>query len=129
MQINDIAYQVKTEKSFEEASVSVLKAVDAKGWSIFSIYDLHDRLAAKGFKHKKIRIIEICSAKHSNKLLQKNQLISLCLPCKVNVIQKNDGIYIIGMMPSMIPELFSEITKEDILEAEKDVKEIVDNSK
>lgn len=129
MDINNVSYQVKTNKNFENAVVSVLKAVDAKSWSVFSIYDLQERLAAKGFAHKKMKIIEICSAKHSNKLLQKNQLVSLCLPCKVNIIEKNDGIYIIGMNPSMIPDLFPEITKEDVLEAEKDVKEIVDNSK
>ena len=129
MDINNVAYQVKTNKNFEQAVISVLKAVDAKSWSIFSIYDLQERLAAKGFQHKKIKIIEICSAKHSDKLLQKNQLISLCLPCKINVIEKNNGIYIVGMMPLMISELFPEVTKEDVMEAEKDVKEIVDNSK
>lgn len=86
MDINDFAYITETEKSFDNAVVSVLKSVEQKGWSIFQIYDLQERLAAKGFEQNPLKIIEICSAKHANKFLNKNRLISLCLPCKITVI-------------------------------------------
>ena len=35
MEVGDFAYIAETEKSFDEAVVSVLKAVDQKGWSLF----------------------------------------------------------------------------------------------
>ena len=60
MNIKDFAYIVETNKSFDEAVTSVLKAVDQKGWSLFQIYDVRERLSAKGFQQKPLKIIEIC---------------------------------------------------------------------
>ena len=52
MKPEDFIYQVETKKSFDEAVISVLKAVDQKGWSLFQIYDIKERLAAKGFRQQ-----------------------------------------------------------------------------
>jgi len=129
MKAEDFAYIVETEKSFCEAVVSVLKAVEQKGWSLFQIYDVKERLAAKGFEHKSLKIIEICSGKYANKFLNKNRLISLFMPCKINVLEENGRIKIVGMKPTMISEFFPEVSKEEAEEVEKDIVEIVNNSK
>ena len=128
MNVDDFAYIVETEKSFDDAVVSVLKAVEQKGWSIFQIYDIKERLAAKGFEHKPLKIIEICSGKHANNFLRKNRLISLCMPCKINVLQE-DKVKIVGMKPTIIPQFFNEISQEEAKAVENDVKEIVDNAR
>jgi uncharacterized protein (DUF302 family) len=129
MNVDDFAYVVETNKSFDDAVVSVLKAVEQKGWSIFQIYDIKERLAAKGFEHKPLKIIEICSGKHANNFLNKNRLISLCMPCKINVLEENKKVKIVGMKPTMISEFFPEVNREEAEEVEKDVKEIVDSAK
>ena len=129
MNINDFAYIVETNKSFDDAVVSVLKAVEQKGWALFQIYDIKERLAAKGFNQKPLKIIEICSAKHANQFLNKNRLISLCMPCKINVLEKNGKVEIVGMKPTIISKFFPEVNQEEAKEVEKDLKEIVDNSK
>ena len=129
MKAEDFAYIVETEKSFCEAVVSVLKAVEQKGWSLFQIYDVKERLAAKGFEHNSLKIIEICSGKYANKFLNKNRLISLFMPCKINVLEENGRIKIVGMKPTMISEFFPEVSKEEAEEVEKDIVEIVNNSK
>jgi len=49
MNINDFAYVVETNKRFDEAVISVLKSVDKKGWALFNVYDVQERLTAKGF--------------------------------------------------------------------------------
>ena len=126
MKIEDFAYIVETEKSFDEAVVSVLKAIEQKGWALFQIYDLKERLAAKGFKQRPLKIIEICSGKHANNFLNKNRLISLCIPCKINVLEENGKVKIAGMKPTMISQFFPEVSKEEAEEVEKDIKEIVD---
>ncbi len=128
MEAEDFAYIVETEKSFDEAVVSVLKAVEQKGWALFQIYDVKERLAAKGFKQEPLKIIEICSGKYANQFLNKNRLISLCIPCKINVMEENGKVKIAAMKPTMIPQFFPEVSKEEALEAEKDVRSIVDNS-
>ncbi|AJF61741.1 hypothetical protein QT06_C0001G0907 [archaeon GW2011_AR15] len=129
MNVEDFAYVVETEKSFDSAVVSVLKAVEKKGWALFQVYDIQERLAAKGFKHNALKIIEICSGKHADTFLNRNRLISLCMPCKINVLEENGKIKIIGMKPTMISEFFPEIAKEEAEEAEKDIIEIVDNAR
>ena len=129
MKIDDFAYIVETKKSFDDAVVSVLKAVEQKGWSLFQVYDVKERLAAKGFSQKPLKIIEICSGKYANQFLNKNRLISLCMPCKINVLEENEKVKIVGMKPTMISQFFSEVSKKEAEEVEKDIKEIVDNAK
>jgi len=129
MNIEDFAYVAETKKSFDEAVVSVLKTVDQKGWVLFQIYDIKERLAAKGFEQKPLKIIEICKGKHANNFLNKSRLISLCLPCKINVMEDDNKVKIIGMNPKIMTQLFSEVSEDEAEEVFKEIKEIVDNSK
>ncbi len=129
MKIDDFAYIVETEKSFDDAVVSILKAVEQKGWALFQIYDVKERLAAKGFEQKPLKIIEICSGKYANQFLNKNRLVSLCMPCKINVLEEDGNVKIIGMKPTMISQFFPEVSKKEAEEVEKDVIEMVDNAR
>src|SRR4030066_2349453 len=109
MKTSDFAYAVETEKSFDEAVVSVLKAVEQKGWTLFQIYDVKERLAAKGLEQKPLKIIEICSGKYANQFLNKNRLISLCMPCKINVVEENGKVKIIGRKATIISAFFPDV--------------------
>ncbi|MEW6455221.1 MAG: DUF302 domain-containing protein [Acidobacteriota bacterium] len=129
MKIEDFAYIVETKKRFDEAVISVRKAVENKGWAIFQVYDYKEILAVKGFKQKPLKIIEICSGKHANNFLNKNRLVSLCMPCKINVLEDNGEVKIIAMNPAIISQFFPEVNKKEAEEAGKDIKEIVDNAK
>lgn len=129
MNVNDFAYIVETEKSFDDAIVSVLKAVEQKGWVLFQIHDLKERLAAKGFEQKPLKIVEICSGKYANQFLNKNRLISLCMPCKINVLEENGKVKIVGMKPTMISQFFPEVDRKEAEQVEKDVIEMVNNAR
>jgi len=129
MKTEDFAYIVQTEKGFDEAVVSVLKTVEQKGWTIFQIYDIKERLAAKGFAQKPLKIVEICSGKYANQLLNTNRLISLCMPCKINLLEEGGKVKIVGMKPTIISQFFPEVSKKEAEEVEKDLKEIIDNAK
>jgi|SRR3989338_6919817 len=129
MKTEDFAYIVETEKSFDEAVVSVLKSVEQKGWTLFQIYDLKERLASKGFAQSPLKIIEICSGKYANQFLNRNRLMSLCMPCKINVLEENGKIKIAGMRPTIMPQFFPEVDKKEAEQAEKDVIEIIDNAR
>ncbi len=129
MKTEDFAYIVETEKNFDEAVVSVLKAVEQKGWALFQIYDVKERLAAKGFTQKPLKIIEICSGKYANQFLNKNMLISLCMPCKINVLEENGKVKIVGMKPTMISQFFPEVDKKEAEQVENDVIEMVNNAR
>ena len=107
MKTDDFAYIIETKKSFDDAVVSVLNVVEQKGWALFQIYDIKERLAAKGFRQKPLKIIEICSGKYANQFLNKNRLISLCMPCKINVLEENGKVKVVGMKPTIISQFFS----------------------
>ncbi len=125
MNHDDFAYVVETKKRFDDAVVSVLKAVEQKGWTLFQIYDIQERLAAKGFNQKPLKIIEICSGKYANRFLNKNRLISLCMPCKINVLEENGTVKIVGMRPTMISQFFPEVSAEESFDVEKEIMEII----
>ncbi len=129
MNVEDFAYIVETEKKFDEAVVSVRKAVENKGWAIFQVYDYKEILAVKGFKQKPLKIIEICSGKYANQFLNKNRLTSLCMPCKINVLEEDGKVKIIAMSPKIMPQFFPEVSQEEVKEVEKDIKEIIDNAR
>ena len=129
MNIEEFAYVVETKKTLDEAVVSVLKAVEQRGWSLFQVYDVKERLAAKGFDQKPLKIIEICSGKYANQFLSKNRLISLCMPCKINVLEDAGQVKIAGMKPSMISQFFPEVSAGEAEHVEKEVIEIVNNSR
>ena len=125
MNFADFVHVAETTKTFDEAVVSVLNAADKKGWAIFQIYDVKERLAAKGFSQQPLKIIEICSAKYANNFLNKNRFSSICMPCKINVMQENETVKIVAMKPTMVSSFFPEIRQSEAAEAEKDVKEII----
>ncbi|MBI2133425.1 DUF302 domain-containing protein [Candidatus Woesearchaeota archaeon] len=129
MNVEEFAYIADTKKGFDEAVVSVLKAVEQKGWTLFQIYDVKERLAAKGFDQKPLKIIEICSGKHANQFLNKNRLISLCMPCKINVLEDAGKVKIVGMKPTMISRFFPEVNPSEAEQVEKDIIEIVNNAR
>src|SRR3989344_934696 len=129
MNSDNFAYIVETKKSLDDAVVSVVKAVEQKGWALFQIYDIKERLAVKGFTQKPLKIIEICSGKYANQFLNKNRLISLCMPCKINVLEEDGKVKIIGMNPEIISKFFPEISKQEAKEVERDIKEIINNAK
>ncbi len=129
MKIEDFAYVVETEKKFDDAVISVRKAVENKGWAIFQVYDYKEILAVKGFEQKPLKIIEICSGKYANQFLNKNRLISLCMPCKINVIEENGKVKIVGMNPTIISQFFPEVSREEAEEVKKDFIEIIKNAK
>src|SRR3989344_8011999 len=113
MKLEDFAYVVETKHSFDDAVVSVLKAVEKKRWALFQVYDIKERLAAKGFSHQALKIIEICSAKHADKFLNRNNLISLCMPCKINIVQDKDKVLVAGMKPGIVSQMFHEVSVEE----------------
>lgn len=128
MKLDDFSYTVVSDKKFSDSVVSVLKSIDKKGWSVFGVYDIQERLASKNFESFPLKIVEFCSAKHASSLLSKNKLISLCMPCKIVVFEDSGTVKIASVKPSILSELFN-VPKTDAEAVEKDIKEIVDLAK
>lgn len=128
MQAEDVEYVVETDKNFDDVVVDILKAIEQKGWAVFQIYDIRERLRAKGFEsHKPLKVIEFCSGKYANHFLSKNRLSSMFLPCRINVLQEENKVRIVGFNPIVISKLFPEVDKQIADEARKEVVGIIDS--
>lgn len=129
MDLDNLVYSVATNKAFDDAVISVLKSVEQKGWTVFQVHDLKERLAAKGFIQKPVKIVEICSGKYANQFLNKNRFVSLCLPCRISIFEDKGNVIIAGMNPLVVSDFFAEIGKDEAAAAEREIKEIVDNAR
>lgn len=99
-------YTVTTEKSFDEAVKAVEQETKNAGFRVLYIHDVTATLKEKGFKIEPFKIIEVCNAKSAYAVLQVDIKIGLCLPCKINVYQKDGETYISGMRPVILSQFF-----------------------
>ncbi|MEK7592094.1 MAG: DUF302 domain-containing protein [Patescibacteria group bacterium] len=99
-------YTVATKKSFDEAVKTVEQETKTAGFRVLYIHDVSATLKEKNFEIEPYKIIEICNAKSAYTVLQADVRIGLCLPCKINVYQKDGKTFISGMRPIILPQFF-----------------------
>ena len=123
-------YTVTTEKPFDEAVASVEQETKKAGFRVLYIHDISATLKEKGFKIEPFKIIEVCNAKSAYTVLQADIKIGLCLPCKINVYQKDGKTYISGMRPVILSQFFSQANLGNLpAEVDEIIRGIIDRSK
>jgi uncharacterized protein (DUF302 family) len=123
-------YTVTTKKSFDEAIIAVQKETKSAGFRVLYIHDVTVTLKEKGFEIEPFRIIEICNAKSAYAVLQADIKIGLCLPCKINVYQKDNITYISGMRPVILSQFFPNANLGNLPdEIDAIIRGIIDKSK
>ena len=88
--MKNLACTVPTAKSFDEAVAAVEQSTAAHGFRVLHVHDMAGILAEKGFPREPLKIVEICNAKYSSDLLQKEVTAALMLPCPI-VVYQQDG--------------------------------------
>ena len=99
-------YTVTTKKTFDEAVKAVEQETKTAGFRVLYIHDVAATLKEKSFQIEPFKIIEICNAKSAYTVLKADIKIGLCLPCKINVYQKDGKTFISGMRPTVLPQFF-----------------------
>ena len=102
----DFDYTVTTKKTFDTAVKAVEEETKTAGFRVLYVHDVAETLKEKGFEIEPFKIIEICNAKSAYTVLKADIKIGLCLPCKINVYQKNGKTFISGMRPIVLPQFF-----------------------
>jgi len=126
----EFAYTAKTAKSFDEAVASIEKETEQKGFKTLHIHDFGTVLKEKGFPREPIKVLEICSAKHANLLLQAEVKISLLLPCRIVVYVENGEVNICAFRPILFPKLYPETNIQSLVEEiDQVICSIVDRAK
>ncbi len=122
-------YTITTEKPFDEAVFSVEQETKKAGFRVLYIHDVSATLKEKDFEIEPFKIIEICNAKSAYTVLQADIKIGLCLPCKINVYQKDGQTFISGMRPLILPQFFPNANLGNLpKEIDKAIRRIIDGS-
>ena len=123
-------YTVTTKKSFDEAVKTVEQETKNAGFRVLYVHDVTATLKEKGFEIEPFNIIEICNAKSAYAVLQADIKIGLCLPCKINVYQKDGQTFISGMRPIILSQFFPKANLGNLpTEVDTLISRIIDKSK
>lgn len=105
--------------NFDQTVEIIKSSAEKEGWSVPAIHDLQQSIAKSGKIVKPVKVIEICKPKYSGQMLELNdeRIISVMMPCRISVYEKNDGKVYISLlnaesMGSGLPENIAEVMKQ-----------------
>ena len=86
-------YELKTNKTFDEAVESVVNALSELKFGVLWKLNFKDKLKEKGvdFDHNYI-IMEVCNPHKAKEVLTQHLDVGYFLPCKVVVYESDEGI-------------------------------------
>lgn len=122
-------YTVKSTKAFEDAVQAVETRCAANGFRVQHIHDVQATLKSKGYELGPLKIIEVCDAPHAHAVLSRDLMISLMMPCKINVYTRNGETFISGLRPTMLAQFFPAAGLEEIAqEVDAIIRRVVDEA-
>lgn len=125
----NMTYEIESERSFDDVVADVERLTAEKKFRVLHIHDVKATLDEKGFKRENLKIIEICNAKFAHEALGKHMMVSIFMPCKINVYSENGKTKIMAMNPSAISDFLPDAGLDDLAAGvQKIVTEIVDGA-
>jgi len=122
----NIKYEVKSEKSFDEAVESLKKSLSENKFGVLFELNFKDKLKEKGLEFKSnFKILEVCNPVQAQEVLSKNIEVGYFLPCKMVVYEKEGSVYIGMVKPT---EIIQMIGSEEILAIAKDIENVLKKS-
>ncbi len=127
--MTDFYYKKNSEKDFSILVSDLEKGVDDNSFKVLSTYDIQETFAGKGIEHGPFTIIEFCRAPVAKKVLDKDPLVGLFLPCKIIVFEDKGSITVAALRPAIVSEFFEGLELGDVMQAvESDIIDIVDSN-
>ncbi|HDL02687.1 MAG TPA: DUF302 domain-containing protein [candidate division Zixibacteria bacterium] len=128
--MENMAYTVKSGKSFDEISGDLEKAVPANNFRLLAVHNVQETLAEKGFEIDSLKIYEVCNAGFAYQAVKSDINVAMFMPCKIVIRPDQDGTLMTLVRPSMIAEMLPDAGLNDLaVEVEKQLKNIIDEIK
>ena len=126
----ELIYQVKTDKSFDDAVMSLKEACASVGFGTLWQLNFKDKLHEKGLAFDdNFMILEVCNPVKAQKVLLENREAGFFLPCKVAVYEKGGEVFMGMPKPTeLMAMLGSEALKSVADEVESALIEAIDNA-
>lgn len=121
--MENIKYEVITNKSFENAVNSVVKSLEEQKFGVLWKLNFKDKLKEKGIDfNNNFMILEVCNPHKAKEVLSKHIDVGYFLPCKL-VVYEESGTVKIGMISP--DKLIGLLNHEDLEETAKEVQSIM----
>ena len=79
-------YIVETNKSFDQASTDLEKAVVKHGFGVLHVHDLGNTLRTKGVAFTEdCKVFEVCNPTQAAKVMSSDMRLNMALPCRISV--------------------------------------------
>jgi uncharacterized protein (DUF302 family) len=133
MKTNQLVIEHKSKFSFEKTVELLSAESERREWKIPAVHDLQQSLAKSGKIVRPVKVIEICKPQYSGQMLELNdeRIISVMMPCRISVYEKEDGLVYIGLinageLAASLPEKIARVMKEASDETFEIVKSVSD---
>ncbi len=111
----NIVYEMKTDKSLDQAIEAVSKNLKEHGFGILWQLNFKDKLEEKGLEFKEdFMVLEVCNPKQAKEVLDINSHIGYVLPCKMVVRTDNGATYIGMTSPEVLIGLFNQPELDEV---------------
>jgi len=118
MKPNQFIIEEISRFDFNNTVEKLVSEAERREWKVPFIHDLQQSLAKSGKTVKPVKVIEICKPEYSGQMLELNdeRIISVMMPCRISVYEKEDGkTYIAlvnsGSMASGMPDNIAGVMK------------------
>jgi uncharacterized protein (DUF302 family) len=123
-------YTVETQKSFNDDVRAVQVRPAENGFHVLHTHDVAGDLNKKGFPCDPPKIVEICSARYANEVIQQNIGAALMLPCPITVDARDGKTFISALLPTSMAEFLPQAAIQSVAETvERLVRKIVGEAK
>jgi uncharacterized protein (DUF302 family) len=120
-------YTLTTTKAFDETVQAIVDEVAKNGFRVLHVHDVQGTFKEKGFDREPYKIVEVCNVKYAKQALEKDLLIGLMMPCKINVYTDNGATNVSLMRPSLLASFFPAAQLQSLGdEVESILKKVVD---
>ncbi len=124
--MNNFSHNITSTYSFDKSVRRLLSLIEKNAFTVLHIHDIQQTFASKGIKHDGYQIIEFCRAPIAKKVLDRDPLIGLFLPCKAIIYEKDEKANISLMSPKITSHFFQDSLLKDIaLQIDNDIKNII----
>lgn len=100
MKPNQFIIEETSLYDFNSTVEKLVAEAERREWKVPFIHDMQQSLAKSGKTVKPVKVIEICKPEYSGQMLELNheRIISVMMPCRISVYEKEDGKTYIAMV-------------------------------
>ncbi len=94
----------RSRYNFETSVEKFEAAVVENNWKVVKVHDMRSTLAKFGHDIMEVKIFELCSARHSVRILELDdeRIVSALMPCRVAIYEKSNGYVYVSRMNSKL---------------------------